>query len=357
MALNGIDISGCQKSIVHLKDVPSDFVILKTTEGISIEDSNFKRFYDQAKEAGKLIGLYHYAEGKDYKEEAEYFLNVAGDRIKGSIVFLDWEREANQLYGSGQKEVSWIRSWLEYITNKTGVKPILYICASDINRLGIKDYDLWVAQYANTQETGYQQHPWNEGTYTCFIRQYASTGKLAGCPVHIDLDKCYGTKDDWIKKTVGKMEPSIPASKTPTEDNITLLYNTILNKYGTGEDRKNALGEKYDTIQGMINEIEQAPASHLANKVMSGAYGNGEIRKVILGKKYNDVQAIINNGEISKSETKPANQPEKKYYTVKSGDTLSAIANKYNTTVNKLVELNNIKNPNLIYPNQKIRYQ
>ena len=42
-------------------------------------------------------------------------------------------------------------------------------------------------------------------------------------------------------------------------------------------------------------------------------------------------------------------------YTVKKGDTLSAIAKKYKTTVKKLVKDNNIKNANLIYPNQKIK--
>lgn len=42
-------------------------------------------------------------------------------------------------------------------------------------------------------------------------------------------------------------------------------------------------------------------------------------------------------------------------YTVVKGDTLSKIAAKYGTTVDKLVELNNIANRNLIYVNQKIK--
>ena len=42
-------------------------------------------------------------------------------------------------------------------------------------------------------------------------------------------------------------------------------------------------------------------------------------------------------------------------YTVKSGDTLSAIASKYNMTVNALATLNSISNPNLIYPGQTLR--
>ena len=40
-------------------------------------------------------------------------------------------------------------------------------------------------------------------------------------------------------------------------------------------------------------------------------------------------------------------------YTVKYGDTLSAIARRYSTTVRNIVQLNNIKNPDLIYPGQK----
>ena len=42
------------------------------------------------------------------------------------------------------------------------------------------------------------------------------------------------------------------------------------------------------------------------------------------------------------------------YYVVKKGDTLSAIASKYNTTYQQVASMNNIKNPNLIYVGQKL---
>ena len=42
-------------------------------------------------------------------------------------------------------------------------------------------------------------------------------------------------------------------------------------------------------------------------------------------------------------------------YTVKSGDNLSTIANKYGMTTNALATLNGISNPNLIYPGQVLR--
>jgi membrane-bound lytic murein transglycosylase D len=47
--------------------------------------------------------------------------------------------------------------------------------------------------------------------------------------------------------------------------------------------------------------------------------------------------------------------PEPVYHIVKSGETLSSIARKYRTSVESLVRLNNIKNPALIRPGQKIR--
>lgn len=41
-------------------------------------------------------------------------------------------------------------------------------------------------------------------------------------------------------------------------------------------------------------------------------------------------------------------------YTVQKGDSLWTIAQKYNVSFQKILTINNLKNPNLIYPNQKI---
>jgi flagellum-specific peptidoglycan hydrolase FlgJ len=50
-----------------------------------------------------------------------------------------------------------------------------------------------------------------------------------------------------------------------------------------------------------------------------------------------------------------AKKEEPQIYIVQKGDTLTAIAKKYNTTVQNLVKLNNIKNPDLILVGQKLR--
>jgi 2',3'-cyclic-nucleotide 2'-phosphodiesterase (5'-nucleotidase family) len=60
--------------------------------------------------------------------------------------------------------------------------------------------------------------------------------------------------------------------------------------------------------------------------------------------------APVVEGRITVQETKP--EPE--YYIVQPGDWLMKIARKLSTTWRKLQELNKIKNPDLIYPGQKI---
>jgi LysM repeat protein len=46
--------------------------------------------------------------------------------------------------------------------------------------------------------------------------------------------------------------------------------------------------------------------------------------------------------------------PQKTIYTVKSGDTLSEIAEKYGTSVDQLVEWNDIEDPDVIQKGQKL---
>ena len=41
-------------------------------------------------------------------------------------------------------------------------------------------------------------------------------------------------------------------------------------------------------------------------------------------------------------------------YVIEKGDTISSIAEKFNTTVKILIELNNVRNPYEIYPGNKL---
>lgn len=153
-----------------------------------------------------------------------------------------------------------------------------------------------------------------------------------------------------------------PTTGTKTVDE--LAREVINGKWGNGADRKAALaaaGYDYAAVQARVNEILAGASStpsktveELAKEVINGKWGNGAERKQRLteaGYDYAAVQARVN--ELMKGQSGSATAAE--YYTVKSGDTLSAIAKKYGTTYQQLAKLNGIANPNLIYVGQKIR--
>lgn len=107
-------------------------------------------------------------------------------------------------------------------------------------------------------------------------------------------------------------------------------------------------GVRVVKLQAAKNDLDKYSDKELAQMVLKGQFGNGAVRKAKLGNRYNAVQNEVNK-------LLGASKSQGIYYIVKSGDTLSGIATKYKTTVSNLVKLNGIKNPNLIYVNQKLR--
>lgn len=101
---------------------------------------------------------------------------------------------------------------------------------------------------------------------------------------------------------------------------------------------------KYDVENSVDNSTN---IDAIARDVIAGKYGNGNERKNKLGNLYEEVQKRVN--EILKN-----NVSQETIYIVKSGDTLSGIAQKYKTSYQKIASDNNIKNPNLIFPGQKL---
>ena len=268
MAMNGIDISSYQSGI-NLTVVPCDFVITKATEGTGYVNPDYERAYAQAKAAGKCLGIYHYASGGNVQAEADHFLKQVGNRVGEAILILDWESYTNPAFGTNDH--AWVKSWCDYVASKTGVNPIVYVQQSAMNRLsGIGNYPLWVAQYADMNTTGYQDHPWNEGSYTCVMRQYSSCGRLNGWAGNLDLNKFYGNREDW-NKYAGKgnnVSPSNPAT-APAGSALDLAVGVMQGKYGNGDARKFALGSRYSEVQGFIDHMLPSFVPSTAVAIMS----------------------------------------------------------------------------------------
>ena len=201
-----------------------------------------------------------------------------------------------------------------------------YLQVSTIASFG---YSIWCAKYSENK-------PNITSNYD--IWQYSSTGHISGINGNVDMNYMYND-------IIGNQ----PTNEKTIDE---LAREVIAGKYGNGEARKKALGDKYNQVQERVNQLLKQPkksVEEIAKEVIAGKWGNGNDRKTRLinaGYNYNEVQNKVNS---------LLNSNNKVYYTIRSGDNLSSIAKKYGTTVNQLVQWNNIKNPNLIYPNQKIR--
>lgn len=356
MSMNGIDVSGWQKGI-NLKEVPADFVIVKATQGTTYVNPDCDRAYQQAKGAGRLLGVYHYFSGGDPAAEAEFFVKNVKGYAGEAILVLDWEGEQNAKFSQGPAVA---KPFLDKVKELTGVRPLIYmsksVCRAHDWSAVASEYALWVAQYADNNTTGYQSKPWTDnkgyGAWNSpVIFQYSSHGCLSGYNGNLDINIAYMDATVWKAYAKGSKSSPTPAPaqpvqrpNTPTGSTLDLVHGVMTGQYGSGTERKTKLGSRYDEVQNMINHIASASASTLATEVKRGTYGNGDVRKVVLGTRYDEVQKIVNGGGTS-----PV------YYTVKSGDTLSGIAAKYGTTYQKIASLNGISNPNKIYAGQRIR--
>ncbi len=95
-------------------------------------------------------------------------------------------------------------------------------------------------------------------------------------------------------------------SSTPTVSGTIneLARRVIAGEFGSGDARKNALGDKYTAVQERVNEILNGTAStpsksvsEVAKEVLAGSWGNGADRKAKLeaaGYNYDKVQKAVN---------------------------------------------------------------
>ena len=306
--LKGIDISHHQRGI-DLGAIDVDFVICKATEGNGYTDEMCDTFYQKAKSLGKKLGVYHFARpdlGNSPEAEADWFVKETLGYHKEAMLILDWE-------SGNLKDTVWARKWLDRVYSKTGVKPVIYMSASVMSSANwgdvvAGDYGLWVANYGSNngtaQEEVFNRYPLKYWNFYA-LWQYTSVGRLNGYNGNLDLNYFSGDGTAWDKYAGGSPSSSKPSNPVETKSTDELAREVIAGKYGNGEDRKKALGSRYDEVQARVNEILGT------NKV--------------------------------------------EYYVVQKNDHLTKIANKYGTTVNQLVAWNNISNPNLIYAGQKLR--
>lgn len=229
--MNGIDISSHNTGI-NTATIPGDFVIVKATQGLSYLNPDFDHAMNQAK-GKKLLGVYHYIGGQGAAGEMENFIKHWKKWEGQAIACLDWESYQNSAWGNE----AYLEKCIAYFIEKTGVIPFVYASLSSFPNKLCERYKCpkWIAQYANDKETGYQSTPWNEGKYSCAIRQYTSNGHLNGWSGRLDLNKAYITAETWTAYCGnGNVVPNIPSQpeKPTASDDWIVRLQTECNKQG-----------------------------------------------------------------------------------------------------------------------------
>ena len=319
----GIDVSNWQGYINYqqVKQSGIEVVYIKSSQGSNIKDAYFDINYENAKANGLKVGFYHFLTATNTEEaelEARFFASVIAGKQPDCKLVMDYE-----VFGgvSAEESNNIAQVFLETVKRLTNKDIIVYSDLSNaqdrFNRNIADNYELWIAYYGDYNNLRYVQTSWERWIGV----QYTDRGYVPGIRGNVDRDLY--TENIFLSDTT-----EIPNTENPNDsiNTETVFYTVqsgdtlskIANKYGT-------------TVQELVN------INNLANPNLIYP---GEVLR------------ISTNSTVHGSETRGTGSI---IYTVQRGNTLSQIASSYGVTVSHIVEINNIKNPNLIYPGEKLR--
>lgn len=187
--IHGIDISHYQGKIdweqlknAMIKGCPVRFVIIKSTEGSSRLDENFRENFNQARDFGFIRGVYHFWSNKSTaREQAYYFLDQVHLTDGDLPPVLDIEHKpADKSVEDFQRDVL---TWLHIVEDKYHVKPIIYTYykfkEQYLSAPVLEDYPYWIAHY-------YVDKVQYKGKWKFW--QHTDVGKLPGIKGYVDFN-------------------------------------------------------------------------------------------------------------------------------------------------------------------------
>lgn len=280
MTLKGLDISKYQGNpdFDQVKAAGNQFVICKVSEGFGYVDPNFSRTQSEMRRTGLLLGYYHFARpdlGNKPEREADFFLNTIGEIRDGELLTLDFEVTFSDA-------VNWCHNFLNEVFTRTGCKPLIYLNQSQILSLNWQpviagDYGLWVASYDNNPEGLKFTPPWP----TVAMKQYTSSGIVAGINGNVDLDSFFG--DETTFKAYGYKISSTPTMTDEQKRVFDILTGYRLDRTqgpeGNMEGFVNAIIGSDKAVPGLITQRNdyQNANNIQANQI---TFLNGEILKL-----------------------------------------------------------------------------
>ena len=182
------------------------FAYAKATEGMTFKDNKFSTYMLGGKNAGMIMGAYHFArpDNNSPEQDANNFLNTAkeytGELFLPPVLDLEDVDGVNNLQAmfTSSQLTSWVTQWLTIVENETGVKPIIYTNSKYANYLGssVRNYGLWIAKPGTSPNTP----PTNLGVWQDWtMKQYSWEGTVAGISGDTDLNVFNGNAEDFLK--------------------------------------------------------------------------------------------------------------------------------------------------------------
>lgn len=310
---DGIDVSAWQGDIdfEQVKNYGISVVYIKSSEGFGYVDPYFEQNYTNAKNAGLNVGFYHYVTARTVDEairQANFFVSTISGKRPDCKLAMDFESFGDlNNYSINQIALA----FMQEIKRLSGKDVIIYSNAYNAsNTFGydLTVYPLWVAQYEVSTPT--VDSGWNSWAGW----QYTDKGEVPGISVYVDRNKF--TKEVFLDD---KSEiPTNNSNKPPQK------YITITIPYGA---TLSGIALQYHTT---VSEL--ARINNISNPDL--IYAGSSLKIPVSSDSSNCTNSIT--------------------YVVKSGDTLSQIALDYGTTVTQIAYANNIRNVNLIYTGQTL---
>ncbi|MDE5977005.1 MAG: LysM peptidoglycan-binding domain-containing protein, partial [Turicibacter sp.] len=377
---NGIDVSKWQGSIDFeaVKESGVEVVYIRSSEGYW-EDEYFQTNYTNATAAGLKVGVYHYVTAMTVEEarsEAAFFVSLIEGKTLDCRLAMDFE-----YFGSlSESQINEIGlTFLKTVESLSGKEVVVYSDESNARNLWneqIAQYPLWIAEYGVSE-------PRDGGPWSSWVGfQYNDSGSIPGIySDSVDLD--YFTDGIFLSDastpvsgTTSSGQPSKPNQGGETSSSTYTVrsgdtLSEIAARYQTTVSRLvslNGISNPNVIYPGQVLKITGTSTGTSTTNTSTYTVRSGDTLSEIAARYQTTVSRLVSlngisnpnviyPGEVLKitGASTGTSTTNTSTYTVKSGDTLSEIAARYQTTVSRLVSLNGISNPNVIYPGQVLK--
>lgn len=373
MSYNGIDVSTWQGNIDWKKVESSgiDFAMIRASYGTSSVDNQFYNNMQNISGTNINAGTYHYCYALSVDEaeaEAKNFINTIRPYSFSYPVALDIEDSS--IMSLGKSTITDIATRFCNVVQDAGYYVMIY---SNLNWFSnyldlsqLSQFDFWLAQWAENHTFSGDLGMW----------QYSATGSVNGISGNVDLNISYNDYNSIIEsKGLNKVNPN-------NNDNSEYTLYTVKDGDTLWDIAERFLGNgaRYREIQTINNLDSDVIYQGEVLKIPQGS-GIGNIGRIYTvksgdtlwdiaekflgsGTRYREIK-ILNNLEsdtIYEGQTLKIPQNSNigdsvRMYTVEQGDTLSEISEKLLGDANRYTEIQSLNNlqSDVIYPGQILK--